>query len=469
MKKGILLVIPFIIVFIIAVWFFESKSETVALKYTEVKNNSFDLKLVQRGTLEASRFVQIKSSLLSNRAKLVELIPEGSTVGAGDIIARFDIKPFMDELNKWQQKEKEAQATLVKAEKEVEIHKNKSIESVEKLKKSIEIEKINLEDVMFGEGLVSLNEFKREILQEKRRVKLSIEELSDYDVLYKQGYISKRERDEIENKLKNNQEALITAEEKIQNYKKYNWPKQIKEHEIKLKDLEEELINRRIQNKFMLDDKKAQLLNSKSILQYSQNEIKKAKNNVSSCDVRAPIDGIILYTIIPKNGKKQKIDIGDGVWQNQAFMQIPDTRNMIVKTKIREVDLNKINKNLKVVITLDAYPSKLFEGEFNYIDSIAKRDENIIGIKFFDSIIKIKNSNKILRSGMSANIEIVYDRVLNKLSIPNDAINYDGKSEFVEVYNNKSKEKRHIKIGKIGQKYSEILSGLSEGELIIIR
>ncbi len=468
MKKYIYLLLPFFIIFFFAIWSF-SDEDAHKIKYEKVEKTSFDLKLIQRGTLEASRFVQIKSSILSNRAKLVELIPEGTKVRKGMIIARFDIKPFMDELNNWQHKFKEAQALLVKAQKEVKIHENKSIESVEKLKKSIEIEKIDLDDINHGGGLVDLNEFKQKIEQARRKVKLSSDEIQDYEALYAKGYISKREREEVENKLMNNQEALTTAKEKLTNYKKYNWPKQIKEHEIMLKDLKEELINKKIQNRFMLDDKKAQLLKAESVLLYYKKQIKKAKRNVEACDIRAPIDGVVLYNTLPKNGKRSKVDIGDSIWQNQSFMQIPDTKNMIVKTKIREVDLNKIYNDLKVQVTLDAYPSKVFNGEIVYIDSIAKNDDNIADIKFFDTIIKIKTNDEILRSGMSAKIDIVYDSVKKSLSILNDAINYDGKSEYVEIYDDSDIEKRHIKIGKIGQKYSEVLSGLKAGEFVIVK
>ncbi|MEA1917744.1 MAG: efflux RND transporter periplasmic adaptor subunit [Campylobacterota bacterium] len=469
MKKIVFFTVPFLIIFFIAISFFSNSEQKVIEKYESVKKRSFEIQLIQRGTLEASRFVQIKSSILSNRAKLVELIPEGTNVNKGTIIARFDIKPFMDEMNKWQHKLKEAEASLIKAQKEVEIHENKSIESIEKLKKSIELEEINLDDVNHGGGRVALNELKQQIEQENRKVILSLDELEDYDELFKQGYISKRERDEIENKLKNNQDTLKTAKEKYINYKKYDWPKQIKEHEIKLKDLQEELVNKKIQNRFMLDDKKAQLIKAKSVLLYYKSELKKAKRNVQACDIRAPIDGTVLYNTLPKNGKKSKVDIGDSIWQNQPFMQIPDTKTMVVKTKIREVDLNKINKELNVSVTLDAYPSKKFNGKIIYIDSIAKDNTNQNGIKFFDTVIELETKDKILRSGMSANIAIVYDRVKNKLSIPNSAINYDGKSEYVEVYSDGEKEKRHIVIGKISNKFSEVLRGLKSGELVVVK
>jgi len=446
-----------------------SNDEKATLKYETVKKLSFDLTLNQRGILQASRFVQIKSKILSNRAKLVELIPEGTEVNAGEIIARYDTKPFQDELDKWIHKEKEAQAAYIKAQKEVEIHKNKSINDVQKLKKSIEIMKINLSDINYGEGKVTFNEHQQTINKAKRKVLLSQEELNDYNALYEKGYISKRERDKVNNTLKDNEEALLNAQEKFKSYKKYEWPREIKEVEIKLQDLKEELENTKIQNQFELDNKKSQLFTAGSILLYYQSEIKKEENNLFQCDVRSPIDGVVLYNTVFKAGKKTKLEIGDNVWYGQSFLQIPDTKKMIVTTKIREIDLNKINENLNVNVILDSYPNKVFHGKITYIDSVAKNDAQVSDIKFFETIVEIETKDKLLRSGMSASIAISYDEVVNRIAIANGSINYDGKSEYVLINNDGDMEKRYIKLGKMGKEFSEVVSGLKENEVIVVK
>lgn len=468
-KNNLILIIPFILIILITFSFFNSEESNIQQKYEKIQFRSFDLKLTQRGTLEASRFVQIKSSILSNRAKIVELIPEGTKVSKGQIIARFDTKPFIDDMTKWKYKLEEAKATQIKVQKELEIHKSKSNENIEKLKKSIEVAKIKLQDIRLGEGTVKLNEYKQKIYQEQRNVALKEEELSDYESLFTKGYISKRERDQVQNDLLNTKEALNTAQEKLMTYEKYSWPKQVKEQEITLKDLEEEFINIQAQDKLMLDNKIAQVEKAFSIIEYTKNEYKKAKKNVAACDIKAPIDGIVLYNYFHKNGKKEKVNIGDSIWQNQSFMQIPDTKNMIVKTKIREIDLNKVTDGTTVNIELDAFPNKVFKGSFNYIDIVAKTNNNVKDIKFFDAIITVNKSENILRSGMSANIDIIYNKVNNQLSVHNDAINYDGQSEYVKVVDGDTIEKRYIKIGKTGEIYSVVLDGLQENEIVVVK
>ena len=65
MKKYIYFLLPFLIILFSTIWSFKDDNNNKT-KYETVKKTSFDLKLVQRGTLEASRFVQIKSSILSS-------------------------------------------------------------------------------------------------------------------------------------------------------------------------------------------------------------------------------------------------------------------------------------------------------------------------------------------------------------------------------------------------------------------
>ncbi len=467
--KKIYIFIFLIIIFIILIFQLkEPEKAEVNYQVVKVSKQSFELKLIERGTLEALRFVQIKSPILSNRAKIIEMLPEGSVVKSGDIIARFDTKAFLDEVTKWEHKIKITKSNLIKAQKEIEIHKTQSKDNIEKLKKSIEIANINLDNIKNGKGVVKFNELKQRVLQEKRKLELAKNELKDYDSLYKKGYISKRERDVSEDKLKISEENLFIAKDRFQNYEKYEWAKEIKENSINLKELKESMQNRVVENSFKLENRKAGLEKEKSLKLYYQNELQKAKIDMSNCNIKAPINGVILYNLIPKNGKVSKVEIGDSIWQNQSFMQIPDTSKMVVKTKIREVDLRFIKVGLNVNIILDSYPNKIFRGEIDYIDTIAKKDKDSVNIKYFDIIIRVKNEDKLLRSGMSTRVEIIYNKIIDKLSIPSSAIHYENSKVYVLI-NSKNPIKRYIEIDKIADEFISIKEGLSEGEEILIR
>ena len=468
-KNYIYFSIPFLLILIIALLFNKDSRSQQEYQYVMVKKETFDLKIVERGELEASRLIQIKSKITSNKAKIIEMTNEGTYVSKGEIVARFDTQPFNEDLDKWRHKLNEGEANLIKAQKELEIHKNQIKADIDRLEKAIEIAKMNLDDEKLGSGLVKLEEFKQQITKEIRDVNLLALELKDQDKLYQKGFLSKKEIEKANNSLLNAKEKLLTSKANLENYEKYIWPKNIKEKEIRFKQSKEKLESKKVQNQFQLESKKAEVVNAQSSLNYFYKEWENAKNNIALCDIRANIDGILLHNTIPKNGKRGKIELGDSIWQNQSFMRIPDTKNMIVKTKIKEVDLRYIKNGLKVDIVLDAYPKEIFKGIISSIDNIAKTNEQNINIKYFDIVIKIENINDLLKSGMSANIAIKYDTVKDALAIPPSAIFYDQTGTYVLKKENNNQVKQNISVGKISEKFIEIKDGLEIGDVVIIR
>jgi len=466
-RRYIFVLFPFLLIALF-VFFLSSRENTP--KYageTIVKQGDLTLFLHERGVLKAAKDIHIKSKIQSNRAKLIEIIPEGSRVQKGQIIARFDTKPFIDDLTKEQYKVKEAEVGIIKIEKEIKIHKNKSIQSIKKLKKSIEIEILKLNNIKLGDGLNKLKEIKQSVTQEIRNSKLKKEELADYDSLFSKGYISQREKDRVANDLLSAEEKLVSAKNKLQNYKKYVWPKEIKEEEIKLSELNEEIKNTQIQNQIILEQKKSQFIKAKALLTFIEKEVENAKKNIKYCDIIAPIDGTVLYQKLPKNGKQVKIEVGDSIWRNQAFINIPDTKSMIIQSKIREVDLSKIELKQKVSIKLDAFTDRLYSGYISYIDSVAKYDNNNENIKFFDMIIEVEGSDDMLRSGMSAQITIPYKTLTNILKIPSNYVYEEDGKLFVIKKTEESFSKIAVSIGVITPQYIEVIDGLSTNDFIV--
>jgi HlyD family secretion protein len=458
----------FIFSFVIVFFLFRDTNE-IEYQKVLVEKNSFDLKISTYGTLEASRLVQIKSHIPSNNAKILELIDEGTEVNKGEIISRLDITKFMEDLHNIEYKINESEALLAKAQKELDVFKRQSKDEVQKTQKSIQIAKINLKDVKHGSGKVRENELRQDVIKEQRKVTLFQEKLNDFNSLYTKGYISKRERDEVENNFKNTEESLNILKDKLMNYLKYEWEKVISENEIKLRELEEELESKKVQNSFELENKKIQVKKAENSLSHFNRKLHKTKKYISLCDVRAPISGIVLYKQISKSGKRRKVEVGDSIWQSQSFLQIPDTNKMIVRTYIREIDLNKVKMGMNVKVFLDAYPNKVLYGAITYIDTIADTRGHESSIKYFKTIVTIKNTEGFLRSGMSARVDIIYDKVNQALTIPIDALHYNQEQYYVYVDDFKDGTKRNIQIGRMGDKDIEVMDNLRENEVILIR
>jgi len=351
---------------------------------------------------------------------------------------------------------KEANANLINAQKELEIQKSQNIETIKNIKASIEIAKIKLNDIIKGSGRIKETELKQVIKQEERQIIMARNELEDFQVLYQKGYISKREKERVADKVKDSTESLRAARDRLKNYQTYEWEKIKKEQAIHYKENQDKLISINEQNDLAIENKKAQLLKFESLLRHYTGELEKAKRNIIACDVRAPISGTLLYNTIPKVGKKAKVEIGDSIWFNQAFMQIPDADNMVVKTLVKEVDLRFLRKGERVRIILDAYPDRPLFGKVSYIDSIA-RNKSTSSVKYFETVIAVDNIDKLLRSGMSATVEIIYAQVKETIAIPTEAIHQENSKVYLLLKEDDGNIIEHeIQIDKMGKDFATI-------------
>jgi len=148
--------------------------------------------------------------------------------------------------------------------------------------------------------------------------------------------------------------------------------------------------------------------------------------------------------------------------------------DVIVTTTISENDIYKISEEGRAEISLDAYKDIVFEGTIDDIIFIGEDDGGIVS---YEAEISFENTSGIdIHYGLSANISIIISEVTDTAYIPLQAVYTEGGKSYVDVLTNiqadeeninKFIEKREVVTGINDYYYVEIISGLSEGEIII--
>ncbi len=211
------------------------------------------------------------------------------------------------------------------------------------------------------------------------------------------------------------------------------------------------------------------------------------KRITKTTTIYAPMQGVIqgLYA---KKGERLL---------NTELAKVITVNDWEVQADIGEVDIVKIKEGNGVVIKIDALPNKELKGMvYRIANSNANLTANVMGggndaanYKVFikinktsiDSLIN-KQTNYTLRTGMNASIKIETLQKNNVLSIPIKAVttryqtddntaieSKKAKSDIVVfVYNNGKVFKKHVTIGIQDIEYIEIISGLKNGEQVVI-
>jgi len=145
-------------------------------------------------------------------------------------------------------------------------------------------------------------------------------------------------------------------------------------------------------------------------------------------NVTSPMDGVVI---------RRPVELGDTVMSGVSsfnagtvLMTVADVNTMIIEAGINEVDIGKIRLEQPVKVTLDAYPKVKFAGKILRIAPAARLDEKV---KVFDVEIAIERQGAELRTGMTANIDIVGEKRQKVLTVPVEAIFKKDETEVVYV------------------------------------
>lgn len=173
----------------------------------------------------------------------------------------------------------------------------------------------------------------------------------------------------------------------------------------------------------------------------------------------APFAGVVT---------KQDAKLGETIAPNQTLVSVMSDGAFKITANIPEVDVAKITVGDSARVTLDAYGS-----EAVFLASVAALDpaETIVeGVSTYKITLRFKESDTRIRSGMTANIEVETDKREETLFVPARAVFTKDQKKYVKIPEGSESGvgQREVTTGLRGSEGTvEILSGLTEGEIII--
>ena len=196
-------------------------------------------------------------------------------------------------------------------------------------------------------------------------------------------------------------------------------------------------------------------------LEIIRDGVSSSNKSGSSTLVRSSVSGLILD--VP-------VKVGNTVINSNTFNDgttiatVADMDDLIFDGNIDETEVGRLSAGMPVKITIGALQDVSFDAVLEYISPKAIENN---GVNQFEIKASVKIPDEItIRSGYSANAEIVLQEIKQVLSVPESALQFEGDSTYVFLVTENGYERRDVVTGLSDGVNIEIKEGLSAGEKV---
>lgn len=220
---------------------------------------------------------------------------------------------------------------------------------------------------------------------------------------------------------------------------------------------------------------KANVITAEAKLRQAQAEVSQAKAQLAQKEqeyrnstIVSPIDGVVL---------SRDVEVGDAVSSILVLgssatlvMTLGDTRQVYVKGKVDESDIGRVYLGQPARIKVESYKDRTFSGQVTKISPMGVEKDNVTT---FEVRVSIDNAKGELKSQMTANAEIIQEEHKGVLMVPEGSLIYDkDRKASVEIPDpsvKDGKRKVPVTVGISNGSKTELLSGLNEGQQVVLQ
>ena len=411
---------------------------------------------VERGFVESSAN-RDAYSLVEGRTTIIMIRPEGTPVKRGEIVCQLDSAALRDQLVNQRITTKSAEANHENAKLSREVAEFAVREYEEgKLKQ----ERSALSGVVaVAQSAIQKAEARLERARGARK-RLS-------DMLAAKG-VSASATDimaalDVEDRLDAAEQTILTeqtaielAKSKEESLEKYTRSKTIK-------DLSGNV-----------ERKRREELAKKAAWQLEISKERKLERQILVCDIKAPADGIVVYANDPSRAfgsNRPQIEEGAQVRERQKIFSVPDLSHLQINTKVHESQIDKLARNMKAKIRVDAFASETLDGTLMEVAPLPDSTNFFSSdIKVYTTKIRIDQPLPGLKPGMTAGVEILVSELDNVLSVPVGAVvRYEDKDHVAVKKADGGIEWREVTLGLSNDQVVEVKQGIKAGEQVAVK
>jgi len=201
--------------------------------------------------------------------------------------------------------------------------------------------------------------------------------------------------------------------------------------------------------------------NAKNLIEIQNSNLIDAKKGLENYELRAPFDGVI---------RKIDLKVGDNlVADDEKYVYIEDPGSLEIVAGVNQSDVIYLKEGQAAEISFSVIEDKIFTGKLIDVDKRPQTSETNSKL-YYPVRISIDESDERILPGMKVRVSVVVDERENVLRVPSIAVKNSQEKYYITKPSNQEGvpgETQTVEVGLRGNEYTEIVSGVEEGDEIV--
>jgi len=434
------------------------------------------IRVLEAGALKAKDPAIVRSSM-RRRATILSIVPEGVRVQKGDLLVELDVSELVDHCVDHRIMVKNAEAAWINARESLIITKSLAQSSVEQAQLAYDFAKLDLEKYEGAGG-----QFETDLAKAEGNIALSqqeVEKNSDYfdwsQRLADEKYLSETQLKADELTLRKSELNLKVAQNNLELLEKYTYQRQLTQLKSDVNQAEAALERAKAKARANVAQAEARLAAREQEYQHQQEMLAMHEEEIRQSKLYAPADGMVIYATSGQGrghrDDRQPLMDGVEVWNRQELIYLQRSAKTIAEVDLHEANLEKVCVGLPAVVTVDALPGRKFMGTVSHITPLPDPRNMWMNpdLKLYTTEIALEANEPELRSGMNCKAEIIVEQHKDTIYVPIETVvRVDGQPTVYVLDGAGQTEERQVEIGLDDNTMIRIVSGLSEGERVLL-
>ncbi|MGI6081911.1 MAG: efflux RND transporter periplasmic adaptor subunit [Limnochordia bacterium] len=427
---------------------------------------------VQRRTLSSVvdaigelRSMREEASYNAVPAKVIEvLVSPGQIVKPGQVLVRFETDDAERALEDALQDLELARARLASARDDHANAPRTAEIQLQRARQELLNAKLKLESLLAGPTEEELEQARANVRQAQISLRAAEEELTAQRQLYEAGLVPRMEYQQYVERLEIAKDNLTNAQLRQNSLLKGPDPKE--------KEAAESAVQQAEVNLLLAEEAVAKAASAEAVIQAEaevrrmESAVETARKNLDSLTLKAPFEAMVLQLNAVVGTELSTSSSSSG--ERSPVVTLAAVGEWQVVAYVDESDLSLLEPGQQVQVTLAALEDRPFRGRLTAIGGEARVSQNVVTYPIY---VELSEHEPLFRPGMTADIVVQVLHKPNVLVLPDPAIiDERGVTTVLLASNEPNGEPTPVRIetGLKGNGFTEILSGLQEGQTVII-